>query len=625
MIYNSRDGFGKTPYGAVAAGTPVTFRLTPPRELAWGRVFFHMHHEFADKREVIRVPRVGLHGDCDLYELVLDTAPLLGPVWYYFSYERAGIPAGFIGPKAGELGGEGVLSKAEPPVFQLTVYEKDDTPDWFGRGVSYQIFPDRFNRLKIPSPKGMVGNRTVHKNWEDTPDFLPDKNGEVKNRDFFGGSLAGIREKLPYLQDLGVNTVYLSPVFEAASNHRYDTANYKKIDPMLGTEDEFAELCREAKNYSISLILDGVFNHTGYDSVYFNGRGTYPNNGAYQSKTSEYYEWYDFQKWPDSYSSWWGVYTLPQVNESHPSYLRYIVTGQDSVVRHWLRLGASGWRLDVADELPDSFIEQLKTAAREEREDAIVIGEVWEDASNKIAYSARRRYLLGRELDGVMNYPFRDAAIGFVLGKPCGEFIARMEQLRENYPRSTFYSLMNFLGTHDTPRILTVLGAGAGAWKASKAVKSRTYLTPPERALALRRLRVAAAILYSFPGSPMVYYGDEAGVEGFEDPFNRRTYPWGHEDRALIEWFATLGRARASLETLRSGEIEYLQTPPNLLGYIRRSEDSETVCLFNNSDEPIPHERPGHTDVLTDTPYTGVVPPMSALYLEVVPTAPAVC
>ncbi|MDR0248093.1 MAG: glycoside hydrolase family 13 protein [Oscillospiraceae bacterium] len=616
MPFNSRSALHKTPYGAVRAGEDVTLRLLVPRSLAYGRVFLHMDCEFSGRKRMLQVPRTGLCGGSDRYELTIPTKGLLGPVWYHFAFERAGKHAGFLGPEPGDTGGPAREYAESPPSFQLTVYEKEDTPDWFGAGVTYQVFPDRFHRLRVPAPKGMVGNRRVHKEWRETPDYLPDKNGEVRNCDFFGGSLQGVAKKLPYLHSLGVTCIYFSPVFEAASNHRYDTADYTKIDPMLGTEKDFSDLCEQAARLGISVILDGVFNHTGYDSVYFNGRGTYPEPGAAQSQSSRYYPWYSFQEWPKKYSSWWGVYTLPQVNESHPDYLDFIVTGERSVIRKWLRLGARGWRLDVADELPDSFIEKLKTAAREEKKDAVVIGEVWEDASNKVAYSERRRYLLGRELDGVMNYPFRDAAIAFVMGGAAEAFESRMEQLRENYPRACYYSLMNFLGTHDTPRILTVLGATGEEWAKGKAEKAALTLPPQRRELALSRLRVAAAILYAFPGSPMVYYGDEAGLEGFEDPFNRRGFPWGEEDKGLVAWFSSLGRARAKSAALRRGGIEYIAAGEGLLAFLRACEGERLLCLFNRTDKALPFEWHNAVDVITGTPYGGAVPPMSAAYLS---------
>lgn len=584
MIYASRKPFHKKPFGAVRAGECVTFTLTPPRAAAWLRVFLCVKDEFADTYSEHRLIWRGLHGSCDLYDVTLDTEGLLGPIWYWFRWECTDGRTGYYhNPNALDFG-EGELAEAYPRAWQLTVTlpDPDPVPEWFGRGVTYHIFPDRFRRAGNAGVKGLVGDRTLHKDWDDCPDFRPDKKGEVRNRDFFGGDIAGVREALPYIKSLGTSTIYFSPIFEAASNHRYDTACYTRVDPLFGTEEEFKALCDEAGKMGIRIILDGVFNHTGYNSEYFNGAGFYPGKGAGQAKDSPYYDWYNFQEWPNRYDSWWGIYTLPQVNESHPDYMDFIIRNKDSVVRHWLRAGASGWRLDVADELPDEFIAALRTAAREEKNDAVIIGEVWEDASNKIAYDVRRRYLLGRELDSVMNYPLRDSLIGFMLGGDAFAFMKTMESLRENYPREVYYSLMNALGTHDTPRILTVLGAPPEYWARTKEERAETVLTPEQRALAVKRLKLAAAVLFTFPGSPCVYYGDEAGLEGFEDPFNRRGYPWGREDKDLIEWFSRLGEARNASEALQSGELRYIRAEGDLLAYERITEDGERVLVCVN-------------------------------------------
>ncbi len=595
-IYNSRDLNYKTPFGAVSAGTPVSFSMRAPRSLAVSRAVLCATFEFDRETLELDMPWVGLEGDCDVYTAALPTDSRLGPVWYYFTVQRFDRPTVYVGRNTEKNDGSGDIFEEIPPVFQLTVYDGGyNVPDWYGRGVTYHIFPDRFHRLTVPDPAGLVGDRTVHRNWSDTPDYLPDDKGEIKNRDFFGGSLAGVKAKLPYLQSLGVTTIYFSPIFEAASNHRYDTADYMNVDPMFGTTQEFTALCEEAGRLGMKILLDGVFNHTGYDSRYFNGRGTYPDAGAHQSKDSPYYGWYDFQDWPFRYSSWWGVYTLPQVNENNKAYVDFIIRKKDSVIRHWLRAGASGWRLDVADELPDEFIAQLRTAARKQKKDAVIIGEVWEDASTKISYDVRRRYLLGHELDGVMNYPFRNAVLGFLLGHDAQEFCRAMEELRENYPRQAYYSLMNILGTHDTPRVLTVLGAEGTeyAWPAERRADHR--LPRVAREMAIRRLKMGALIQFAFPGSPCVYYGDEAGLEGFGDPFNRRGYPWGREEKTLVDWYARLGQLRESHTVLQTGNIRYLHARGSLLVFEREAGRRRAVAAVNA----------GCEDVVTHIPWVG--------------------
>ena len=345
---------------------------------------------------------------CFSLELIPFQTPEL--VWYWFRFWRDD-GTGCLLDKTG------YRSVGEPVPWQLTVYEKRHTPAWFGEGVTYQIFPDRYCRLSVPNPAGMIGDRWVHEDWYENPAWMPE-DGEVKNRDFFGGSLAGVSAHLDDLAALGVSTLYFCPIFESASNHRYNTADYMKIDPMLGTEKDFKHLCAEAKKRGIRVLLDGVFNHTGSQSIYFNADGFYPTLGAAQSKESPYYDWFQFSSWPGSYDAWWGISTLPNVREDCPGYVDYIIENRYSVVRHWLRAGASGWRLDVADELPDEFIEKLRSAVEETDPEALVLGEVWEDASNKISYSRRRKYFHGRELHGVMNYPFRTALLNYLLDGP---------------------------------------------------------------------------------------------------------------------------------------------------------------------------------------------------------------
>lgn len=570
-IFHPRKGEYKTPFGAVPLKTDVALFFRAPAGTrsctlctAWD--FSGMKQEFS------MLPDETRGG----YAYTFPAPPDPELVWYYFRLRdetgavRSYDTNGFCdGPSA-------------PAPFQLTVYDGSaGTPAWFGEGVTYQIFPDRFCRLEPPDPQGMIGDRWVHENWHELMAYEPE-DGVITNRDFFGGSLKGILSRLPYLESLSVSTIYLNPIFEAASNHRYDTCDYKKIDPMLGTEKDFRLLCREAEKRGIRIILDGVFNHTGDGSRYFNARGWYDTIGAAQSQDSPWYEWYDFSHWPDAYSSWWGISTLPQVNESTPSYLDYIIRDEDSVIRRWLRAGASGWRLDVADELPDSFIAALRTAAVEEKPDAVVIGEVWEDGSNKIAYGERRKYLLGRETHGLMNYPFRVSAIAWLQGGDVRDFVETMETIREHYPPAAFYASLNSLGTHDNPRILTLLGQSEDLSGYDRTYRAHFKLSRMERQRAVRRLKLASTLLYAFPGSPTVYYGDEAGMEGCEDPFNRGTYPWGKEDKQLLCHYQTLGRLRRERVSLQRGEIVYTHAEGGVLVF-RRTYGAETTWVALNN------------------------------------------
>ena len=568
-IFDSRDTEYKSPFGAAVCGATVRFAVRPGDENVTG-VTLLLRREFAGtEQEVALSP-----GDDGRWQEVYTAPEEPELVWYAFRFSY---------PEGQRLYGlHGFDDQAR---WQLTVYDGSrPTPAWFGRGITYQIFPDRFCRTRVPDPAGMVGNRVVHQDWDDTPVWRPDAQGIIRNNDFFGGSLAGITYRLDYLQSMGVGTLYLCPIFESDSNHRYDTADYRRIDPMLGTEEDFRTLCREAGCRGIRVMLDGVFNHTGSNSRYFNAQGFYPELGAAQSRESQYYNWYSFHPWPEDYDSWWGIKTLPAVQESADSYRRFIIRDGDSVVRHWLRQGASGWRLDVADELPDDFIAEIRSAMDQEKPDSFLLGEVWEDGSNKIAYSQRRRYLLGRQVHGLMNYPFRTALLNWLAGGDAAVFRDSMETIRENYPPFAFYGAMNFLGTHDTARILTLLGA-EGTPK-TKAERAAYRLSPTELARGLAKLRLAGMLLYSFPGSPTLFYGDEAGVQGFEDPLNRGAFPWGSEDAALTDFFRTLGQLRRTRESLRSGALCYLLARGGALAIEREHGGERTVTALNAGDAP---------------------------------------
>ncbi len=464
--------------------------------------------------------------------------------------------------------------------FLLTVSAKEyQTPEWFKGGVMYQIFPDRFCKEgTTPDIKG----RIRRKDWGGLPEYRPNEQGKVLNNDFFGGNFKGIQSKLPYLKTLGVTTIYLNPIFQAASNHRYDTSDYMNIDPMLGTEEDFSALVDAAKAENIRIILDGVFNHTGDDSVYFNKYGNYPSVGAYQSKDSPYYSWYSFQKYPDYYNSWWGIDTLPEVNERSEEYQTFIFD-KEGVLKKWLSFGIGGYRLDVADELPDFFLKKLRQSVKEEDSDAIIIGEVWEDASNKIAYSKRREYLQGYELDSVMNYPLKEGIIRYMQTGNAVELLNTIRVVINHYPKQTLDCLMNILGTHDTSRILTVLG---GIWcdnKDEMAQKS-AYLSAENKEKAIEKLKMAAVLQYTLPGVPSVYYGDENGMEGHIDPFCRQCFSWDNLNESLISFYQKLGKLRQTYRWLfADGNFQELIVSKGLLFYKRQKEEKEIFVCVNNS------------------------------------------
>ena len=458
-----------------------------------------------------------------------------------------------------------------PASFQLTVYaEEFQTPDWMKGGIMYQIFPDRFCKQgDIPAGEG----KELRSDWGGTPHYRPNECGKVLNNDFFGGNAAGIREKLPYLRSLGVTAIYLTPVFLSSSNHRYDTADYLKIDDLFGGEEEFRRLVADAKKAGISVILDGVFNHTGADSVYFNKFGNFPGVGAYGGRQSPYYDWYTFFDFPDDYHCWWGSTVVPTVNKSAEGW-RELVLGRNGVIDKWTKAGVRGWRLDVVDELPTDFTEALCAAIRGSGKDSLVIGEVWEDASDKVSYGTWRPYFMGDELDGVMNYPFRRAIFDLVMRGDRGAFRDEVALIAEHYPKESLDASLTLLGSHDTVRALTALsGVSAPATKEER----RGYRLPRDlEELAALRLKAAAILQYTLPGIPCVYYGDEAGMQGFEDPLNRATYPWGRERDDLLAHYKALGVMRARNKEALTGRLRFREDD-ELAVFDRVSEDGRHI------------------------------------------------
>lgn len=444
--------------------------------------------------------------------------------------------------------------------YQITVSKKTETPTWFKEGILYHIFVDRFNKTgKINNPKK---NSFIYANWEDTPMYIKNKENEVIRWDFHGGNLKGIISKLNYLKSLGISVIYLSPIFESQSNHKYDTGDYKTIDPMFGDEEIFKELIYKAGKKGINIILDGVFSHTGDDSIYFNKYGNYDSLGAYQSENSKYYSWYNFKDYPNEYDCWWGVKSLPNVNETEKSYMDYIIRDKDSVIKKWMNYGVKGWRLDVADELPSTFIEALKKETLNIDDDSIIIGEVWEDASNKISYDERRKYFLGDQLNGVTGYVFKNIVVEFLKGNIKSQDVYNsFMTIKENYPKEVFKSNLNLLGTHDTRRILTELNEDKNL------------------------LKLAVFIQMTFEGVPYIYYGDEAGLIGEKDPDNRRTYPWENEDKDILNFYKKIVKERKNNKLLLNGETKFLKlSNQNIFGYIRYIKNNKVLILINRSD-----------------------------------------
>ncbi len=575
--FDSRDERYRSPFGAVTEGTEVFFRICLPRE--WGcRAAWLIRRQDGGLSEWDGMFWAGMEGDA--YEWwdcrYIPRTPDL--YWYSFAIDTDR-GRWYLSRRED---GTAACTDTQGSAWQLTCYSQTlRTPDWLAGGVMYQIFPDRFAR-SAQAKENVPVDRVQHEAWGEQPEWRADASGVVRNNDFFGGDLQGIREKLPYLQQLGVTCLYLNPIFESHSNHRYDTADYTRIDPSLGSRADFEALAKTAKECGIRVMLDGVFSHTGADSIYFNKNGRYAGAGAYQSTASQYSSWYHFEQWPHDYTGWWGFNTLPEVNELDPAFITYI-TGKDGIVRNWLRAGALGWRLDVADELPDAFLSTLYAAVKETDPEAVVLGEVWEDASNKISYGHRRRYLLGGQMDSVMNYPFRQAVLEFVRDGNGERFVQRIQSVVENYPPPITRLLMNSLGTHDTERAITVL-AGEPANGRGRRWQAETQLTPAQREQGKGRLKAAAVLQYCLPGVPCLYYGDETAMEGYRDPFNRGCYPWGNEDQELVAWFGALGQIRAQYPTFAEGRFVSLYQTADVVVFDRVDKHGTVRCAVNRSD-----------------------------------------
>ncbi len=574
ILYDSRQEAYKSPFGTLQTGQPCVMNIQIPVYCETAGVTLVLEDYAERPFDMKAFTFVEREGDYERWRCEFSLERGL-----YFYWFRVQTPDG--GFRLFKQGNGTNMEAGEK--WQLSCIPADFTVPEYARGaVIYQILPDRFYKDGQCDLTEKLRPFTVHENWRETPRYTPDGEGNWCS-DFYGGNLNGIRAKLPYLYDLGVKILYLNPIFMAYSNHRYDTADYKRIDPMLGTEADFVALCQQAHQLGMRIILDGVFSHTGSNSVYFDAEHRF-GNGAVSNPESPYREWYRFSRYPDDYDAWWGMPTLPNVEEVTESYVNYIIEDEDSVIAHWLRLGADGFRLDVVDELPDRFVLRLKRRLRELKPDALLIGEVWEDASNKWTYGECRRYFVDGELDATMNYPWRKAIIDYVLGHDDGSILGeQIMTIAENYPPQVLSCVMNLLGSHDTARILTVLGDD---FKGSKAEQAERYLTDKQRQIAVKRLLTAAFLEFTLPGMASIYYGDEVGVEGFDDPFCRRTFPWGREDLNLQSYFRELAALKNKTPALRTGDVRVTEAGQGRVSFQRTAETQIAQIYVNQSEEP---------------------------------------
>ncbi len=595
---DSRKALFRSPFGAVECGDEVTLGF----EVLGGTVDSAFLVLTGDSlREEFPMEKDGRFFRCTF------TAPAeAAALWYFFRIET-GESTQWLCPD--ESGFIGRLYGREREGFRLTAAEKGfDTPAWFRKCVMYQIFPDRFafsdeNTAKrgVEYHKALGQTAELHESLSDPvrwqarefeKDYIPD--------DFYGGTFRGIENKLPYLKELGIGCIYLNPIVEARSNHRYDTSDYLRPDPILGTEEDFESLVQGAESLGIRIILDGVFSHTGADSLYFNKYAHYDTVGACQGKSSPYYDWYDFRSFPDDYRSWWGFRELPEVEETNPKWQDYIVTGENSVVKTWLRRGAAGWRLDVADELPDSVLSLIRESAKAEKKDALILGEVWEDAVTKVSYGGRRDYALGKSLDSVMNYPLRASVLDFIHNRinayELRDFLISQQM---NYPRPFYYSLMNLLGSHDTERLRSALALDTVIRSLTREEQLKLVFPPEALEEAVKKEKLCAALQFSLPGVPSIYYGDEQGMCGVCDPFNR--LPFREDKEELYGYYVNLSKLRNASDALSTGEAVYMAASSEVLMVLRyvnysrdvfgdKAENGAYLTLINRSTQEEAYE-----------------------------------
>lgn len=558
MIHDSQNKFYRNPFGAVKKGQKVKIGI----ELEHDAEVLLEVFKFDGTKETIFMERDNEKSSWkkNFYKAFIDTKDKLGLINYHFTIIKDGEKL-FYGNNLECLGGKGQVYEDNPKTYQITVYNDFKVPEWYKEGIIYQIFVDRFcngnKDYHINNPKH---NSFIYSNWDDDPLYIRDKSGKIIKWDFYGGNLRGVIDRLSYIKSLGTTIIYFNPIFESPSCHKYDTGDYEKIDEMFGDEEDFKELCQKANKLGMKIILDGVFSHTGDDSKYFNRYGNYETIGATQSTKSPYYDWYRFYNYPDKYECWWGMENQPNVNELNETYVDYIIKSENSIIAKWMKLGASGWRLDVADELPDEFIKMVKSKMNDINKDNVLIGEVWEDASNKVSYSEKREYLFGSELDSVTNYPIRSAIISFVKGEIDANYLGKkIMNIYENYPRESFYSNMNILGNHDTERILTTFDN------------------------SIKKLKIAVAIQMLLPGVPLIYYGDEVGLTGGKDPDNRKTFPWKNQNIEIQNWYREISSIRESEEVIRKGEFRIHQVNSNVFCFERYIRDRRVLVFTNSS------------------------------------------
>ena len=469
----------------------------------------------------------------------------------------------------------------------------EDNLKKFKGKIMYHIFVDSFYRGGEPLKP--YRNRTIHNSILEDPIIGPDSHGIWCN-DYYGGDIKGIIKKLPYIKSLGVSILYLSPIVESQSNHGYDASDFEVIDHYKGSELDLKNLCDKAHEMGMSVILDGVFNHTGNDSKYFNEYGNYPGVGAFQSKESPWYEIYRKIYGSDgklNFDYWFGFKNMPQCDGLNPKWINYI-TGVNGVIDKWFSLGIDGLRLDVADELLDSFIYDIRKACRRNKDEFIIIGEVWKNAMRQ-----NRNYVSPDHMDTVMNYLQSDAMLRYFKYSDTYKFGYVLDDIAREYPDRAKKTLMNFASTHDTSRGISILGNYEAfspnneyAWDLNKGLdlsyikNFRLSKVAYERAKEL--LKLYNFTLCFMPGIFSIFYGDEVGVQGLGNILNRKAYPWGREDLELLGHYREIGRIRAKESFLEDASTpKVLELNNNMFMFERESSDGKILTAVNRTDDEL--------------------------------------
>ena len=665
--YDSQSNAHKSVFGAVEEGEEVTFTIATGSDVT---------------SAVLVVKGVGSYpmtrGENGWSAAI--SIPHMGEYDYYFVLSN-GSNVAVYGDDDGYYGAGCVTDLTNVMPYDLVVYEKGyETPDWMKNAVIYQIFPDRFfngdesNDRAQEWARGEVDYEFIE-NWYTLPEN-PEQEGMLDkdtylssgawygdgqwSNEIYGGDLQGIIERIDYLKALGVNVIYLNPVFWSISNHRYDAVSYSEIDPILGTLGDFEELVAVAEANDMHIILDGVFNHVSDDSVYFDryykflGKsekiGAYPywayvydymaDNGADQAAAEaaavaffgenygitdySYTEWFHVSSEPMtyadtiglragksvySYEGWWGYDSMPVIYSTNGSeyqtgnWAEEIISGENSVNAYWLSKGMNGWRLDVANEVSDETWQNFRDSVKALDSDAVIIGEIWDDAT---------KYLMGDMYDSVMNYLFRGAVVNFAKGSSASQTAKELEKIRERYPEEAFYAMMNLVGSHDTTRILSYLD-GIGDDRNQKDFDSAFPTYEKTSQLAKERQHLVAFLQFTYPGAPTIYYGDEIGMVGSDDPDDRRAFEWGKGNQELVEYYARLAAIRHACPELRTGAVDMIDTnDASLMGYYR---DGILVIANNASSDKTYAVEGAYIDLVTGESYTGTVPALRGVIL----------